>query len=190
MTTCRLTCRTLLAATAFCATSIAAPASAQRVERIVTFGDSLADDGNLFQILPVIPPQAQQTYSTGRFTGGTNYIDTLSDLLDAPVDNFAIGGALTNNTNTNAAGLPGFTTEWNAFLTQNTLGGVFPDAGGTFDENDLVTISIGGNDARTFQSGNVSLGIAPGTIEGAPAAAARTVSSACVRSRCRCAASK
>ena len=178
MTTCRLLGRTLLAATALSATTIATPAAAQRVDNIIAFGDSLADDGNLFQILPAIPPQAAQTYSTGRFTGGTNSIDTLSELLDVPYQNFAIGGALTNNTNTNGAGLPGFTTEWNLFLTQNTLGGIFPDAGGSFDENDLVTISIGGNDARTFQSGNVSLGIAPGTIAGAPAAAAASVAAA------------
>ena len=151
MTNSRLIGRALMAATAISAASIAAPAAAQRVDNIVAFGDSLADDGNLFQILPVVPPQAAQTYSTGRFTGGTNYIDTLSSLLDVSYDNFAIGGALTNNTNTNGAGLPGFTTEWGAFLTQNTLGGVFPNAGGTFDENDLVSISIGGNDARTFQ---------------------------------------
>ena len=178
MTTCRLIGRTLLAATFVSAASMATPAAAQRVDRIVAFGDSLADDGNLFQILPVVPPQAAQTYPTGRFTGGANYIDTLSDILAVPVDNFAIGGALTNNTNTNGAGLPGFTTEWGAFLTGNTLGGAFPAAGPTFDENDLVTISIGGNDARTFQSGNVSLGIAPGTIAGAPAAAAASVAAA------------
>jgi len=178
MSTCRLIGRALLAATAISAVSIATPASAQRVDRIIAFGDSLADDGNLFQILPAIPPQAAQTYSTGRFTGGTNYIDTLSDLLNVPYYNYAIGGALTNNTNTNGAGLPGFATEWNLFLSQNTLNGVFPNVGGTFDEDDLVTISIGGNDARTFQSGNASLGIAPGTIAGAPAAAAASVAAA------------
>ena len=178
MTNRRLLGRSLLCATAFAATFAATPAAAQRVDQIIAFGDSLADDGNLFQILPVVPPQAAQTYPTGRFTGGSNYIDTLSQLLDAPVRNFAIGGALTNNTNTNGAGLPGFTTEWNAFLTGNTLGGVFPAGSTTFDEGDLVTISIGGNDARTFQSGNASLGIAPGTIAGAPAAAAASVAAA------------
>jgi outer membrane lipase/esterase len=175
MTNRQLLGRAFLGATALAAASIATPASAQRVDEIIAFGDSLADDGNLFQILPAVPPQAAQTYPTGRFTGGTNYVDTLSQLLDVPVRNFAIGGALTNNTNTNGAGLPGFVTEWNAFLAGNTLGGVFP-AGGTFDENDLVTISIGGNDARTYQTGNVSLGVSPGTLAGAPAAG--TVSAA------------
>ena len=47
----------------------AAPASAQRVERIVAFGDSYADDGNAFQLLG-IPPASTIIYPTGRFTGG------------------------------------------------------------------------------------------------------------------------
>ena len=91
--------------------------------------------------------------------------------MNAPAENFAIGGALTNDFNTNGPFLPGFTTEWNAFLTGNTLGGVLPASDGTFDEDDLVAISVGGNDARFYQTGNVLFGIAPGTLAGAPAAA-------------------
>ena len=167
--------RGFLGATALAAMSMTTPAAAQHIDRIVAFGDSYADDGNLFEILGFNP--APQVYPTGRFSGGTNYIDTLSLLLNVPVDNYAIGGALTNNTNTNGAGLPGFATEWGAFTTGNTLGGIFP-AGGTFDENDLVTVSIGGNDGRTYQSGNASLGILPGDVAGAPAAAAGAVAAA------------
>jgi uncharacterized protein YhjY with autotransporter beta-barrel domain/phospholipase/lecithinase/hemolysin len=146
----------LLAASAL---GFAAPAQAQRVDHIVAFGDSYADDGNLFQILGITPPAP---YSTGRFSGNTNYVDTLGALLDAPIDNFAIGGALTDNTNTNGVGLPGFVTEWNAFLAGG--GGVFPTVSGTLDESDLVTVSIGGNDARFYQSTG-------GTLANAPAAA-------------------
>ena len=51
--------------------------------------------------------------------------------LAVPVQNFAIGGALTNNTNTNGAGIPGFITEWNAYLGGG--GGPFPTVDGTFD---------------------------------------------------------
>ena len=155
MTNSRLIALSLLAATALTAT----PAAAQRVDKIVAFGDSYADDGNLFQILGVTPTPP---FATGRFSGGTNYVDTLSTLLDVPVDNFAIGGALTNNTNTNSPLLPGFVTEWNAFLAGG--GGPFPTVSGTFDENDLVTVSIGGNDARFYQQNG-------GTAAGAPAAA-------------------
>ena len=164
MTKSRLFALSLLAASALTAT----PATAQRVDQIVAFGDSYADDGNIFQILgPLTPPQLLVIYPTGRFSGGTNYIDTLSAILDAPVDNFAIGGALTDNSSTFGPGVPGFATEWNAFLAGG--GGPFPTVEGTFDENDLLAVSIGGNDARFYQQTG-------GTLAGAPAAA--TVSAA------------
>lgn len=155
MTKSRLFALSLLAASALTAT----PAAAQRIDNIVAFGDSYADDGNLFQIIGITPPAP---YSTGRFSGGTNYIDTLGQLTDSSIDNFAIGGALTDNTNTNGPGLPGFVTEWNAFLGGG--GGPFPTVSGTFDEDDLLAISIGGNDARFYQQNG-------GTLVGAPAAA-------------------
>jgi uncharacterized protein YhjY with autotransporter beta-barrel domain/phospholipase/lecithinase/hemolysin len=170
--------RGFLGATALAALSISTPGTAQHVDSIVAFGDSYADDGNAIAMLlanPLVPQplkdQLQQVYATGRFSGGTNYIDTLSQLLNVPVDNFAIGGALTDDANTFGPVVPGFTTEWNAFLTGNTLGGVFPASGGSFDENDLVAISIGGNDARVFQQ-------AGGTVDLAPAAATAAAASA------------
>jgi len=152
----RLFAASLLAATAL---SFAAPASAQRVDRIVAFGDSYADDGNFFELVGIAPPAP---FSTGRFSGGTNYIDTLGQLLDAPIDNFAIGGALTDNTNTQGPPL-GFVTEWNSFLAGGGPA-AFPRVSGTFDENDLLAVSIGGNDARFYQQTG-------GTLAGAPAAA-------------------
>ena len=109
----------MLAATAL---TLATPAAAQRIDRIVAFGDSYADDNNATSLIlanPATPAatraQIQQLYPTGRFSGGTNYIDTLSQLLNAPVDNFAIGGARTDNRN-QTPGLPGFTFEVNTFL--------------------------------------------------------------------------
>jgi outer membrane lipase/esterase len=164
MTDCRLLALSLLAISAL----TASPATAQRVDQVIAFGDSYADDGNLFEILgPLTPPEASLVYPSGRFSGGTNYIDTLSQLLGAPVDNFAIGGALSDNSNTNGPGLPGFANEWNAFLAGG--GGVFPTVSGTFDDDDLLAISIGGNDARFYQQNG-------GTLDNAPAAA--TISAA------------
>jgi len=159
--------KVLLAASALAAVALPAPAAAQRIDHIVAFGDSYADDGNLFEILGFNP--APQVYPTGRFSGGTNYVDTLSQLLNAPVDNFAIGGALADNPNTNGVGLPGFTTEYGAFL--NGGGSFFPTVDGTFDEHDLVTVSIGGNDARFYQQHN-------GTLDGAAAAGSASATSA------------
>src|SRR5258708_3169849 len=118
---------------------------------IQAFGDSYADTGNLFKILHVPNPVQ---YPTGRFSGGTNFVDTTSALLGIPQANFAIGGAKTGTTNTVAPGVPGFTQEWVGFVA----------SGKTIAPSDLVEISIGGNDARAYYQGG-------GTLAGVPAAA-------------------
>ena len=154
----RLLTASLLGASAL---TFAMPAQAQRIDNIVVFGDSYADDGNAFQLAGV-DPLTTQVYTTGRFSGGTNYIDTLADLLGATTENFAIGGAKTDNTNTSGP-LPGFQFEVAAFLAGGLVP-AYPAGDGLFDENDLLAVSIGGNDARQYQQ----LG---GTLIGAPAAA-------------------
>ena len=164
MTMSRLFAATLLAASAL---TFAAPANAQRIGRVVAFGDSYADDGNLWQLL-AIPPAS--IYPTGRFSGGTNYIDTLGQILFVPIDNFAIGGAKTDNSNTVAGPQLGFVTEYSSFLSGGGPA-AFPRVSGTFGPNDLLAISIGGNDSRQYQSGDPAFGIPAGTLAGAPAAA-------------------
>src|SRR4051794_30753073 len=91
-----------------------ASASAQQIDRIVVFGDSYADTGNFFRLVGV-NPLSTSIYTTGRFSGGSNYVDTLSQTLQVPQYNFAIGGARTNNSN-QTAGAPGFTFEVQQFL--------------------------------------------------------------------------
>jgi outer membrane lipase/esterase len=155
----------------------AAPAAAQKVDRIVAFGDSYADDGNLFELIGIPRPAV---YANGRFSNGTNFIDTMSQLLGVPVDNFAIGGAFTNNGNINGPGIPGFVTEYQSFLAGGGPA-AFPRVTGRFAPNDLVAVSIGGNDARAYER---SLGLAPsgaqlaGLIAGAPARASVSVAEA------------
>lgn len=161
-----LSCALAGAAIAYAATS-GSSALAQRVNRIVAFGDSYADTGNALA-LAGINPVSTIIYPTGRFTGGTNYVDTLGQIYSATPQVFAIGGALTGNTNT-SAGLPGFGYEWTTYLAGG--GGVFPTVPRTFGPGDLVTVSIGGNDARVYQQGG-------GTVAGAPAAAAIAVTQA------------
>src|SRR6195952_5823799 len=111
---------------------------------IQAFGDSYADTGNLFKILGVPNPVQ---YPTGRFSGGTNFVDTTSALLGIPQNNFAIGGAKTDTTNTVAPGIPGFTQEWQGFIA----------SGKKIAPSDLVEISIGGNDARAYYQGGGTL---------------------------------
>ncbi len=159
--------RALLGATTVALFASAIPASAQQVDQIIAFGDSLADDGNQFELIGMAYPSV---YSTGRFSGGTNYIDTLAQILSVPVQNFAIGGAMTGNTNTVTGPTLGFTTEVQSFLAGGGPA-AFPRVDGTFDEGDLVTVSIGGNDARFYQ-------LSGGTLAGAGAAAAQSVGNA------------
>ena len=184
MTTCRLLGRTLLAATAISAASIATPVAAQRVDNIVAFGDSYADDGNAFQ-LGYANPQALAIYPTGRFSGGTNYIDTLSTILGAPVSNYAIGGAFGGSNNGTLCFDPfyapgtsplcglGFQYEVDQFLNVGTQSTVFPGVPTTFEAGDLVAVSIGGNDARFYQQAGGTLALAPAA--GTAAAATTSV---------------
>lgn len=155
----------------------AAPASAQQIDRIVAFGDSYADTGNAFA-LGYANPQALAVYSTGRFSGGSNYIDTLSNILQVPVQDFAIGGAFGGTNNGTLCfdavyGAPlcgkGLQYEVDQFLGVGTQSPVFPNASTTLTEHDLLAVSIGGNDARIYQQGG-------GTL--ASAAAAGTVAAA------------
>lgn len=152
----------LVAATAL--TFIAAPAAAQQIDRIVAFGDSFADDDNFFQLAGINPLTGTSgVYTSGRFSGGTNYIDTLGRLLNVPIDNFAIGGARADNSNQNNPFDWGFTYEVNQFLGVGTQSPIFPTTS-SFAEGDLLAVSIGGNDARNYQ-------LTGGTLAGAPAAA-------------------
>ena len=106
----RRVARSLFCASVAALAMVAAPAEAQRINNVVAFGDSYADTGNILEILLGSPFVDQATkdqlrllYPTGRFSGGTNYVDTLSQILGVPVANFALGGANTDNTNTNGA---------------------------------------------------------------------------------------
>src|SRR5688500_3992592 len=151
--------RAFAAATAIAAICAAAPSGAQQIDSIVAFGDSYADPGNAFA-LGYANPGALAIYPTGRFSGGTNYIDTLSELLGVPVFNYAIGGALAGTNNTLLCfdpvyGAPlcgkGFEYEVDQFLGVGPQSAVFPTTDTALDESNLVTVSIGGNDARLFQ---------------------------------------
>jgi uncharacterized protein YhjY with autotransporter beta-barrel domain/phospholipase/lecithinase/hemolysin len=178
----RLLGRGLLGATALAAITAAAPAAAQHIDNIVTFGDSYADDGNAFQ-LGYANPQALQLDPTGRFSGGTNYIDSLANILNVPVSNFAIGGAFGGSNNGTLCFDPfyapgtsplcgkGLQYEVDQFLDVGTQDAAFPAGATTFSEHDLLTISIGGNDARFFEQAGGTLALAPAAGTAAAAAA-------------------
>ena len=137
----------LLCAVASAALLSPTSAEAQRIERVVAFGDSYADDGNVFQLSGTPPPSI---YPRGRFSNDTNFVDTIGQILGVPIDNFAIGGAFTGTGNISNPALPGFALQYQSFIAGGGPA-AFPRVSGTFGPNDLAVISIGGNDARAYQ---------------------------------------
>ena len=96
----------------------------------------------------------------------------MSQILDAPVLNYAVGGAQTGALN-QFAGLPGFTQETAIFLSGATPPGTIFPANTGFQEGDLLALSIGINDGRAFYQANPA-----GTIAQAQAAASTSVTNA------------
>jgi phospholipase/lecithinase/hemolysin len=74
---------------------------ASPIDKIVLFGDSLSDTGNIYQLtieahkaipaIPIIPKNPP--YFNGRFSNGPVWIDTLSQAMNVPLINYAYGGA-------------------------------------------------------------------------------------------------
>ena len=143
-------------------------ASAQQTfTSIQAFGDSYVDTGNALAI-------AKQQfgansaaylgfvgrYPTGRLSGGTNYVDTVSSILNLPVANYAVGGATTGTTNVTVASFPGFSQQIASFAASGTR----------IAASDLVLLHIGANDATAYQK--------VGTLAGVPTAAAVSASQA------------
>ncbi|MGH7788935.1 MAG: SGNH/GDSL hydrolase family protein, partial [Candidatus Binatia bacterium] len=62
-----------------------------RITRLVLFGDSLSDSGNLKQRLEVFPAAP---YWLGRFANGPNWVDRLARDTDLAVQNHSFGGAV------------------------------------------------------------------------------------------------
>lgn len=116
-------------------------------KRIVTFGDSLSDTGNgvwnasryngaLFgYVLP-----NSRAYWHGHFSNGSVWSEYLGDKLGIPVNNFAVGGTLSEDSK--AGIMPGLETQVGLYygFTDNM-------EGGDYNHHDtLFTVLIGAND--------------------------------------------
>ncbi len=122
------------------------PAQAQFTS-LSGFGDSYADTGTApggaFQLLgwPNCPAgPVAFGFPTCHFTNGTNFVNSLQSIYRLPgLTNYSIGGARTDNTNTNNVpyGLP---------YELQQLGGR------RFTNSDLIALSIGGNDLSAISN--------------------------------------
>lgn len=74
---------------------------ATTIDKIIAFGDSMTDNGNIYKftiethkvipLVPIIPKNPP--YYEGRFTNGTNWIDNLATLMNVPLEDYAYGGS-------------------------------------------------------------------------------------------------
>jgi outer membrane lipase/esterase len=133
--------------------------------RVIAFGDSLSDNGNLARNIPPNPASAPFApgYFNGRFSNGPTWIELLSNPAkstnpDSSMNSFWNGfgflppglnvhnfdfGSNTNNVN---AAIGGAQTVSGAPPSVQTQINTFVQAGGTLGPNDLVSIQGGAND--------------------------------------------
>ena len=147
--------RQLLAgAAAACALLAAGSASAQTYGRLVVFGDSLTDNGNLFRLTGGRPPAPPSPpYFQGRFSNGPTFVELLGFNLNGfgtvtGSTDYAFGGARTDLSQSP----PGMRLQLQSYLA----------AGGAFGANDLVVVYGGAN--NIFQAFQSPPGSPPGGI--------------------------
>lgn len=79
----------------------AVPVIGSTIDKIIVFGDSLSDNGNVYNMLstaknviplvPLIPKNPP--YYEGRFTNGYVWVEHLANAMNVPLVNYAYGGA-------------------------------------------------------------------------------------------------
>ncbi len=122
-------------------------ASAASITQVISFGDSLSDNGNLFADTGGTVPPAP--YWNGRFSNGPVWVETLAASLGVGLDGYARGGATTggggvtpplianSNDPTGAFGFMGL---------QDEIGAYLGNVGGVADPNALYTVWASAND--------------------------------------------
>nr|WP_298953830.1 autotransporter domain-containing protein [uncultured Methylobacterium sp.] len=125
---------------------------------MTVFGDSYVDTGRgrqLFEAVARVNPafgkileaQVFPVYPNGRFSNGTNFIDTLQSIYRIPTGNIynpAVGGARTLDTNT-GSGFPGLSQQRQEFLA----------SGRRLAPTDLAVLHVGGNDVIGIMEGTL-----------------------------------
>jgi outer membrane lipase/esterase len=156
---------------------LSAPAAAQTLsglgyDRLVAFGDSLTDNGNLW----IATGGAQPPYPSRRFSNGPVWAETLAGPMAgffpmAPINNasstnFAFGGARADAAVANPPGVP-----------QQI--GAYAMRGGAFGPSNLASVWAGANDLfQTLPLAAANPATAQATMGAAAATAARNVAGA------------
>ncbi len=131
----------LTATAAIALLSLSSAASAQQYGRVVTFGDSLSDNGNLFATTGNPPAPYNQRFTNDRvwteylFGNATGITTTGPANVNTGNVNLAFGGALSNGAVNLNGPIPGTPTQI----------GIFQALGGRFAANDVATLWAGAN---------------------------------------------
>ncbi|MBV9974482.1 MAG: hypothetical protein JO105_03715 [Hyphomicrobiales bacterium] len=119
------------------------------ISRLVVFGDSLSDDGNLFRFTG----QPAPPYWEGRFSNGPTYAEQLATQLSVPLDDLAFGGATGSATSPVADPLP-------VNLPEQIAAYLFQLHGRRAPADTTAVIYIGNNDYINYlENGTSSLTI-------------------------------
>jgi phospholipase/lecithinase/hemolysin len=125
-----------------CRLDVAGCTMAIDFQKIIFFGDSLTDDGNL-----PAPVRPQSPYVGGRFTNGPVYAEVLTRELGVASDNFALGGAeaSTDSGDATAQRLINLSAQIDTFRAQQSIFSL-AGFGGHVGPGTAASILIGGND--------------------------------------------
>ena len=121
-----------------------APQNADRVNRIVVFGDSLSDTGNLYNLTNSSLP-SQPGWYAGRFSNGPVWVEYLAESASVPLYNWAFGGATVLENKIPIPRLNQQVDSWQAYMRSAKYYSA---------KNTLFVLWIGANDI-TAAAGNV-----------------------------------
>ncbi|KAJ2203275.1 hypothetical protein IW145_004172, partial [Coemansia sp. RSA 521] len=113
--------------------------------RLLVFGESLVDPGNLYTFIAHLFPSAP--YYQGRWSNGPTFVEYLADLQCRNMENFAFAGATTNNANVTAlpvrsiVQMPSTDQQIKIFNLYHTL-----TVSGSAYQDDVVVFTAGANE--------------------------------------------
>jgi len=139
----------------------------EKIDRIVSFGDSLSDTNNFFNSVGWLNRPSKNTYYAGRFSNGKNWLDYLSEYLMLPVYNWAIGGAGTvdynpltrekgywpNGSIIKIKGIRSQVDSWLIYMNAHVTDHEGVKLNQLYNpKNTLFTLVIGGNDVLQYET--------------------------------------
>ncbi len=127
-------------------------ASAASITQVISFGDSLSDNGNLFADTGGTFPPAP--YWNGRFSNGPVWVETIAAAKGVPLNGWARGGATTGG---GSVTTPAFGNVNGPFMgLQDQIAAYLGTVGGVADPNGLYTVWASANDFLSAPGGEIA----------------------------------